>query len=47
MNLPIAIGLPVGHGPNFAPLPLGARCQLTPTGTLKLLDWEHARDREP
>jgi muramoyltetrapeptide carboxypeptidase len=40
MGLPLATGLGVGHGPHYAPLPLGARYQLTPTGTLKLLQWD-------
>lgn len=38
-NLPIALGMPVGHGPNFAPLPLGARYRLEPGGALSLLEW--------
>jgi muramoyltetrapeptide carboxypeptidase len=40
LDVPIAIGLPVGHGPHYAPLPLGARYQLTPAGQLKLLEWD-------
>ena len=40
IDVPIAIGLPVGHGPNYAPLPLGARYELTPSKKLKLLDWD-------
>lgn len=39
-GVPIAIGLPVGHGPNFAPLPLGGQYELSPTGHLKLLGWD-------
>jgi muramoyltetrapeptide carboxypeptidase len=38
-SLPIATGLPVGHGPNFAPLPLGTTYTLSPAGQLRLLDW--------
>jgi muramoyltetrapeptide carboxypeptidase len=36
-NLPICVGLPVGHGPHFAPLPLGERYRLTPAGRLSRL----------
>jgi len=39
-GLPIAIGLPVGHGPNFAPLPVGARYQLGVDGVLHLKEWD-------
>jgi muramoyltetrapeptide carboxypeptidase LdcA involved in peptidoglycan recycling len=37
-DLPIAVGLPVGHGPNFAPLPLGARYRLDSAAVLSLID---------
>lgn len=37
---PIAYGLPVGHGPHFAPLPLGASYQLSVDGRLKLDQWD-------
>jgi muramoyltetrapeptide carboxypeptidase len=40
MGIPVAYGLPVGHGPNFAPLPLGARYELRPDGSMKLLEWD-------
>ncbi|MEA2733745.1 MAG: muramoyltetrapeptide carboxypeptidase [Humisphaera sp.] len=40
IDVPIAIGLPVGHGPYYAPLPLGAQYELTAEGKLKLLDWD-------
>jgi muramoyltetrapeptide carboxypeptidase len=40
LGVPIAIGLPVGHGPNFSALPLGAKYQLSREGMLKLLDWD-------
>jgi len=40
MNIPIAVGLPVGHGPNFSPLPLGANYELSATGRLKLVNWD-------
>src|SRR5262249_25846424 len=39
LGIPVAMGLPVGHGPNFAPLPLGAEYTLTPAGTLHLERW--------
>jgi muramoyltetrapeptide carboxypeptidase len=39
-SVPIARGLPVGHGPNYAPLPLGAMYELSTEGRLKLLDWD-------
>jgi muramoyltetrapeptide carboxypeptidase len=40
LGIPIAYGLPVGHGPNFSPLPLGARYALAPDGRLSLTSWE-------
>lgn len=40
MGIPIAKGLPVGHGPNFSPLPLGARYELKPEGYLSLRKWD-------
>jgi muramoyltetrapeptide carboxypeptidase len=40
LGIPIATGLPVGHGPNFAPLPLGATYVLQPDGTLRMTRWE-------
>ena len=40
LNVPIAQGLPVGHGPNYAPLPLGAKYELSHEGKLKLLEWD-------
>lgn len=40
LALPVLCGLPVGHGPNFAPLPLGASYKLTPNGELQLLEWD-------
>jgi muramoyltetrapeptide carboxypeptidase len=35
-RIPIAKGLPVGHGPNFNPLPLGVEYRLSPDGHLQL-----------
>ncbi len=40
LGIPIAIGLPVGHGPNFWPLPLGANYQLFPDGRITMTRWE-------
>jgi muramoyltetrapeptide carboxypeptidase len=40
IGVPIAQGLPVGHGPHFAPLPLGAQYELSPQGMLKLMKWD-------
>jgi len=42
-GVPIAQALPVGHGPHFAPLPLGAQYELSPAGKLKLLSWDWLR----
>jgi muramoyltetrapeptide carboxypeptidase len=39
-GIPVAVGLPVGHGPNFAPLPLGARYRLHETAGLRLVEWD-------
>jgi muramoyltetrapeptide carboxypeptidase len=39
LPMPVAIGLPVGHGPNLAPLPLGAKYRLTPEGKFELIKW--------
>jgi muramoyltetrapeptide carboxypeptidase len=40
VGVPIAAGLPVGHGPHYAPLPLGAQYELSAGGKLKLLKWD-------
>ena len=47
LNLPVAIGLPVGHGPNFAPLPLGARYRLSSHGHLTLTHWDWLQSPPP
>ena len=39
LQIPIALGLPVGHGPNFWPLPLGADYRLTQDGRLQVVSW--------
>jgi muramoyltetrapeptide carboxypeptidase len=40
LGIPVAQGLPVGHGPRNSPLPLGARYELAPNGRLQLLEWD-------
>jgi muramoyltetrapeptide carboxypeptidase len=39
LKIPVASGLPVGHGPNYSPLPLGAEYELDARGTLRLVNW--------
>ncbi len=39
-GFPVAYKLPVGHGPNFAPLPLNAEYELTPDGAFNLVNWD-------
>lgn len=39
LKIPVARGLPVGHGPNYCPLPWGAMYQLTPDGALSMTKW--------
>jgi muramoyltetrapeptide carboxypeptidase len=39
LKVPVAYGLPVGHGPGVSPMPLGAEYRLTPQGKLELLNW--------
>lgn len=43
LGVPVATGLPVGHGDNYSPLPLGARYQLGVDGALKLVSWNWLR----
>ena len=45
LGVPLARGLPVGHGPNFAPLPLGGQYELTPGGQLSLRHWDWLSSR--
>jgi muramoyltetrapeptide carboxypeptidase LdcA involved in peptidoglycan recycling len=40
LKIAVAVGLPVGHGPNYSPLPLGAEYRLTPDGKLKMTRWD-------
>jgi muramoyltetrapeptide carboxypeptidase len=42
-GITVAAGLPVGHGPNYAPLPLGAEYELGVDGRLKLVEWDWLR----
>lgn len=39
-GFPVAYKLPVGHGPNYAPLPLNAEYTLTPDGGFELVEWD-------
>jgi muramoyltetrapeptide carboxypeptidase len=43
VGVPVAQGLPVGHGPHYAPLPLGARYEITSAGNVRLLEWDWLR----
>lgn len=40
LNIPVAFGLPVGHGPEVSPLPLGAEYRLSPQGNFELIRWD-------
>jgi muramoyltetrapeptide carboxypeptidase len=40
LPIPVAVGLPVGHGPNFAPLPLGGRYRAGADGAFELGAWD-------
>lgn len=42
-KIPVVATLPVGHGPEKAPLPLGAKYKLTGAGRLELLSWDWLR----
>ncbi len=42
-GLGVVCGLPVGHGPDFAPLPLGAQCTITTEGQMVLDAWDWLR----
>jgi muramoyltetrapeptide carboxypeptidase len=39
LQIPVLYGLPVGHGPEISPLPLGAMYRLTPQARLELVSW--------
>ncbi len=40
LGIPIAHGLPIGHGPGHTPIPLGARYRLNPNGSFELVHWD-------
>lgn len=42
-GIPVAYGLPAGHGPGFAPVPLGAEATLDSKGQLRIDRWPWAR----
>ncbi len=46
LKVPVARWLPVGHGPEKAPLPLNAEYQLTPKGRLELVKWRWLASRK-
>ncbi|MGE0616185.1 MAG: LD-carboxypeptidase [Bacteriovoracia bacterium] len=39
LGIPVAVGLPAGHGPNYTPLPLQADYKLSASGKFELLSW--------
>jgi muramoyltetrapeptide carboxypeptidase len=46
LKIPLAYGLPAGHGPGRAPVPLGADYILYTDGRLKLLQWAWTGPRD-
>jgi muramoyltetrapeptide carboxypeptidase len=40
LGFPVAYKLPVGHGPDYAPLPLNAGYELAPDGGFDLIAWD-------
>ncbi|HEY2585817.1 MAG TPA: LD-carboxypeptidase [Tepidisphaeraceae bacterium] len=40
LGIPVAKGLPVGHGPDHWPIPLNARYRVHPNGRLELVEWK-------
>lgn len=42
LGLPVATGVPSGHGPNYWPVPLHAEYRLSPDGSLELVQWAWA-----
>ncbi len=40
LGVPVAYGLPVGHGPQVSPLPLGGNYTLSSKGLLRLESWD-------
>jgi muramoyltetrapeptide carboxypeptidase len=45
LDVPVAYGMPVGHGPEVSPLPLGAKYRLTPEGRLEIISWDWLNPR--
>lgn len=43
LKIPVAYGLPCGHGPDNAPLPLGAKYELSREGDLAMRSWSWIR----
>ena len=39
-GIPVAKGLPIGHGPDHWPLPLNTPYRLDRHGRLEMLEWE-------
>ncbi len=39
LKIPVAFGLPVGHGPRVSPLPLDCLYQLSPQGDFQFMNW--------
>ena len=46
LGIPIAYGLPVGHGPEVCSLPLGGEYDLSPQGRLKLKKWDWLKSQK-
>ena len=42
-NIPLYRRMPVGHGPNYWPLPLGAKATIDSQGHFRLVDWSWIR----
>ena len=43
LGIPLAYGLPAGHGPGYASGPIGAQVRLEPSGRLRIQSWSWAR----
>lgn len=46
LGVPVAYGLPVGHGSGLTPLPLGAEYRLSPDGAFELRRWDWLDERD-
>jgi len=40
LGIPVLYGMPVGHGPNYSPLPLGAEYRIHSSGKVEMMEWE-------